>query len=261
VKRSLLPLLLLSVFSLPALSQDLNGIWKGTLTLGPGGCFTVYNLEMQITVTDSSIKGISYHYSDTRNYVKENFIGTYHRSTKSVAIQEQSVVTFHVPPDCIPCIKRYTLQYGTTDGKETLSGEMGGRMMNNNGVCPPGKIVLSRIKQSAFEHVREIDVDTGTLRLDFYDNAQIDGDTISVLHNNQMIVSHQGLSLKPITVEIKVDFDHPEHEIVMIGENLGSIPPNTALLIVTAGTQRYKLYLTSTEQTSATVRFVYRKRE
>lgn len=43
----------------------------------------------------------------------------------------------------------------------------------------------------------------------------------------------------------------------MLAENLGSIPPNTAILIVTAGDMRYRLFLTSTETKSAAVRFVY----
>jgi hypothetical protein len=45
----------------------------------------------------------------------------------------------------------------------------------------------------------------------------------------------------------------------MVGENLGSIPPNTALMIVTAGNKRYQLYLTSDNQKNAMVRFVYEK--
>jgi type IV secretory pathway VirB9-like protein len=35
--------------------------------------------------------------------------------------------------------------------------------------------------------------------------------------------------------------------------------PNTALLIITAGNKRYQLFLSSTEQKSAKVRFVYDK--
>ena len=55
--------------------QDINGIWKGRLVMEPGGCFPVYNMELQIQVTGSKIKGTSYHYSDTSNYVKESFEG------------------------------------------------------------------------------------------------------------------------------------------------------------------------------------------
>jgi hypothetical protein len=45
----------------------------------------------------------------------------------------------------------------------------------------------------------------------------------------------------------------------MIGENLGTIPPNTALLIVTAGNKRYQLFLASNGKKNAQVRFVYDK--
>jgi len=106
----------------------------------------------------------------------------------------------------------------------------------------------------------EIKVDTGNLRLDFYDNAEIDGDTISVSVDNQMAVSHQRLSAKPITVNIRIDFVKTDHEVVMIAENEGSIPPNTALLIVTAGDKRYRLFLSSdVDQKKVLVRFIYEK--
>jgi hypothetical protein len=45
----------------------------------------------------------------------------------------------------------------------------------------------------------------------------------------------------------------------MIAENLGSIPPNTALLIITAGKKRYELFMTSSTQKSAKVRFLYER--
>ncbi|MER3470412.1 MAG: hypothetical protein C4330_03535 [Chitinophagaceae bacterium] len=102
--------------------------------------------------------------------------------------------------------------------------------------------------ESDFSHIKEVYVDTGKLRLDFYDNDIIDGDSISVTVNNNVVVSHQLLSVKPVTVYAKVDLEHPEQEITMIAENMGSIPPNTALLIVTAGKNRYKLYLESTDK-------------
>jgi nicotinamidase-related amidase len=72
-----------------------------------------------------------------------------------------------------------------------------------------------------------------------------------------MIISQQRLSAKPSTAYIKIDMQNTFQEIEMIAENLGKIPPNTALLMVTAGTKRYRLYLTSTEVKSAKVRFVY----
>jgi hypothetical protein len=128
---------------------------------------------------------------------------------------------------------------------------------NGSAACTPGRIVLQRVQKSEFDHIREIKVDTGTIRLEFYDNAEVDGDTISVTVNNKTLVSHQRLGLKPISVEVKVDLEHPEQEVTMVGENMGSIPPNTALLIVTAGRKRYQLYLASNGKKNAQVIFVY----
>ena len=110
--------------------------------------------------------------------------------------------------------------------------------MNGSAPCTPGKIVLHRAAQSDFSHIQEIRVDTGIVRLDFYDNAEIDGDSISVTLDNRVLVSHQRLGLKPITLEIKVDLDHPEQEVSMVADNLGTIPPNTAMLINTAGDKK-----------------------
>jgi hypothetical protein len=96
------------------------------------------------------------------------------------------------------------------------------------------------------------------IKIDLYDNGEIDGDTISVYDNNKLIVSKKRLTDKAITINIKVDEDVPVHEFVMVAENLGSIPPNTALMVITAGTKRYELFVTSTEQKNAMVVVEYK---
>ena len=250
-------LLIIFIISISSTAQNLNGVWRGTLTQGPGGCFRVYNIELNIKTENGKINGASYHYSDVTNYVKEDFGGNFNSANKSLNINELKVLTFHVPPDCIPCIKQYILFYQKQDNKEVLIGDWSGVTMNNSASCPPGKITLSRVAESDFEHIKEIKVDTGTIRLDFYDNAQVDGDIITVLLNNKPLASNQRLASKPITLEIKVDLSNREQEITMVAENLGDIPPNTALLIITAGNKRYQLYLTSTEKKNAQVRFIY----
>ena len=250
-------LLLIFIIPISSTAQNLNGVWRGTLTQGPGGCFRVYNIELNIKTENGKINGASYHYSDVTNYVKEDFGGNFNSANKSLNINELKVLTFHVPPDCIPCIKQYILFYQKQDNKEVLIGDWSGVTMNNSASCPPGKITLSRVAESDFEHIKEIKVDTGTIRLDFYDNAQVDGDIITVLLNNKPLASNQRLASKPITLEIKVDLNNREQEITMVAENLGDIPPNTALLIITAGNKRYQLYLTSTEKKNAQVRFIY----
>lgn len=255
VKKYLL--LLLLAYSPFCFSQDLNGIWKGTLTQQAGGCFPVYYIELQVNVEAGAVQGASYHYSDITNYVKKKYKGSYDASLRKLSLHEGPVQTFKIPADCVPCIKNYDLWYSSSGDKETLRGEWNGKVMNTTLDCQPGQLVLTRVKESAFKEIPEVEVDTGTIQLDFYDNGEIDDDTISVFVNKKPLLSKERLSIRPSTTHIKIDLENTFQEIEMVAENLGRIPPNTALLIVTAGTKRYRLYLTSTEQKSAMVRFIY----
>lgn len=113
------------------------------------------------------------------------------------------------------------------------------------------------LKERKNELVETISTAARKLDITFYDNGEIDGDTITVYANNRLVVSKKGLSAEPITISVALDNDDPIQEIVMVAENLGSIPPNTALMIVQAGAQRYAVRLSSNEQKNALVRFKY----
>lgn len=275
--KSLIFSLLMLLF-ISAGAQDINGIWKGKLVMAPGGCFPVYNIELQIQVAGSRITGTAYHFSDSLNYVRENFEGTHKKDSNLVSIQENGIITFKIKEECVPCIKNYKLTYhkggGNVVSEEQLRGSWTGKASDGKTVCDPGTIVLTRFERSTFkpelklppsltkrkaELVKEIKVDTGTIKIDFYDNGQIDGDTISVYVNNMPSVSNKRLTTKPVSITLKIDLKRTEQELIMVGENLGSIPPNTALMIVYAGDKRYQLYLTSDEQKNAMVRFIYEK--
>jgi hypothetical protein len=109
------------------------------------------------------------------------------------------------------------------------------------------------LKERENSLVKTLLVDEGEILISLYDNGQIDNDTITVFDNNQPVVWKKKLSDKPLCIKIKVDEDNPHHELTMVAENLGEIPPNTALMVVTAGSKRYELFLTSTEQKNAVV--------
>lgn len=94
-----------------------------------------------------------------------------------------------------------------------------------------------------------------SFQVDFYDNGEIDGDTISVFYNNKKLISKQRLTEKPISIKVQLDTTVAENELVMYADNLGSIPPNTALMIVTIAGKRHEVYITSNEKSSGTIRF------
>jgi len=62
---------------------------------------------------------------------------------------------------------------------------------------------------------------------------------------------------KPLTLDFNA-FPGVEYELVMYADNLGELPPNTALMVVTAGAQKMQVFLSSSEQKTAAVKFIYR---
>jgi hypothetical protein len=241
----------------------------------------VYNIELQLQVAGSKITGTAYHFSDSLNYLRENFEGVYNKDSNRIIINEIGIVTFRIKEDCVPCIKTYNLSFHRGGGNVVMDEQLrggwstpSGKAIDGKTSCDPGTIVLNRTNKSTFkpepklpailtqrkaELVKEIKVDTGIIQIDFYDNGQIDGDTISVYTNGMPVVSKRKLTTKPVTMTVKIDMKHLEQELIMVGENMGDIPPNTALMIINAGDKRYQLYLTSDEKKNAMVRFVYEK--
>jgi hypothetical protein len=252
----LITCLLIAPFFLAA--QNVTGFWKGKLDM-PSSCFPVNNIELQLKGTAEDLTGSSYHYLDVNYYVKKNARGQFNESTQKLTISEGMVTTFKIPPNCSVCIKNFQLTYSRKGNQEFLTGTWNGKIEGTGVDCATGPIVLTRIKESAFKEVPEIIVDTGTIRLDFYDNGTVDGDSITVLVNKRVVLSHQILSTRPKTAFIVIDLNNKFHEVEMVAENLGTIPPNTSLLIITAGEKKYQLVLSSSRTKSAMVRFIYEK--
>lgn len=110
------------------------------------------------------------------------------------------------------------------------------------------------------ELVQEITVDTDSLSVTLYDNGDIDGDSITLIYNDKILTTHQRLTDKPLTFVIKITRGAgSRNELVMYAENLGSIPPNTALMIIYDGKKRYELNIKSTEKTNGAVSFKLRE--
>jgi len=107
--------------------------------------------------------------------------------------------------------------------------------------------------------VKKITTASQDILIQLYDNGEIDGDTITVYDNNEVIAFRKGLTKKPITINIKATADNPYHEIVMVANNLGSIPPNTALMIVTTDGKHYELFVSSDEKKNAKVVIEYKE--
>ncbi|HMK02911.1 MAG TPA: hypothetical protein VK489_01915 [Ferruginibacter sp.] len=106
--------------------------------------------------------------------------------------------------------------------------------------------------------IKTIAIENETFNVDLYDNGDIDGDSISLFFNGKLLIANKRLSDKAITLKLNVDETRDMNELIMYAENLGSIPPNTALMVVTDGTSRYEVRISSDLQKSGVIRFVHK---
>ena len=107
--------------------------------------------------------------------------------------------------------------------------------------------------------IRQITVDHDSISITLYDNGEIDGDSITLIYNDKILTTHQRLTDKPLTFFIKIAPGNSRNELVMYAENLGSIPPNTALMIINDGDKRYELNVNSTKKSNGSVSFKLRE--
>lgn len=107
----------------------------------------------------------------------------------------------------------------------------------------------------------EVEIENDSVRISFYDNGDIDGDSISVFINKFPVLTHQGLSEKALNMYLAIDSAHPNTEITMFAENLGLYPPNTALMVITDGSTRHEVYMSSSLTQNATVILRRKKRQ
>lgn len=104
----------------------------------------------------------------------------------------------------------------------------------------------------------EIPMVGDTMELNFYDNAEVDGDSISLFVNGKLMFNHVLLSTQAYTFKLPIK-DLPDNsELAMVAENLGTIPPNTSYMMAVVNGERYSVRLESTESSSGIIKLVRR---
>ena len=133
-------------------------------------------------------------------------------------------------------------------------------------ITEPVKIKQSNVTNAAanignrkIETIQSVYYKTDSLELTLYDNGEVDGDTVSVLMNGQLIMPRVGLSTNAVRKKISTVNTGDSIQLIMYAENLGSLPPNTGLLIVYDGTDRYEIRFSGDLKKSAAI--IFRRKE
>ncbi|MFN5135157.1 MAG: hypothetical protein ACK5DG_07555 [Chitinophagaceae bacterium] len=102
------------------------------------------------------------------------------------------------------------------------------------------------------EVIQTLEIVEDSVTLSLYDNGEIDGDVVSVFLNNEKII--ENVTLKASAYKKTIYFKKGETvQLTLFAENLGTIPPNTGLLVIYSGEKRFQVFFTSTLNKSSVI--------
>lgn len=119
-------------------------------------------------------------------------------------------------------------------------------------IAPPPVINNPIITKRETEIIQTLAVYEDSITLSLYDNGEIDGDTVSVFLDNEKVVANVGLTATAFKKTIYFK-QGQTIQLTLFAENLGTIAPNTGLLVVYSGEKRYQVFFTSTLNKSAVI--------
>lgn len=157
-------------------------------------------------------------------------------------------------------------------GNPTGTIAQGSTVSKTDSVVPAPVLSLAELNKKAFDDsiktvknnrsadtLSTIITAADSIVITIVDNEVVDGDTVTVFHNNEVLVSRLFVSAHPYRIVVPLKNDVPIHEFVLVANNLGTIPPNTALLTIEAGKDRYQLKAASDLNKNAVILFKHKK--
>lgn len=283
-------LLLIGCFftAVPLFSQQVNGHWYGIGKMQATSDYHQYLSELVLRQKGKQVWGeLDYYFRDSlvkvpikgsfdpvsrklsilpfsmiyfrspnaRNSIDVNLSGNFNL----LVSKTESVLTGSLVPDAdhkytVPEINyRFTRSDDTTDlvmvNEEPLTQKP---LVKATEPAPQPEPIDDFTKRTKV-YTKELALENPSIRLEIYDNGEIDGDMISLYLNNKLVLPKVTLTHKAVRLTIELDPALPFNELTMFAENLGTKPPNTAALIVYDGKTRYETLLSSDLSKSATL--------
>ena len=263
-------------------SQDISGVWTGNygrnlLTPQP------LKLVVEINVyNDSVISGLSHIYYKNNKYEHYTIHGVFRKRDSSFVFSEDSALAIRLGFGVSNCLGKYKTTLRITDSGLRQEGRWRDKEILG---CPSTTVWLEkrlnipqRDKVSANTQTidtgivtipkkilqRETDIqnlleipaaDKDSIKITLYDNGIVDGDSVSLYLDNKEILSHRRISTDPIVFYISLGKENPLAKLRLVAESLGTIPPCTAVMVVTTRHKRYEMNLSSSFDKNAAVEF------
>lgn len=199
--------------------------------------------------TDSSQSALFAHLTEMRLLPTQNAVATVAKKEEKPKAAQKEKETFEREGN-----KNTTTKNTTSASKKTTTA-------SKNKTTPVVAAVPVSIpyNQRAQKVLQTFEVASDSLILSFYDNGVVDGDVISVYVNGENIVSNSKLLAVATKKTVHLsNINSNEITLVLVAETLGEMPPNTGLLVVQDGSNRYEVRFSADLQTNATL--VFKKR-
>jgi hypothetical protein len=119
-------------------------------------------------------------------------------------------------------------------------------------------IIIDRNKRTT-DTISVITTNERELTIKLMDNGVVDGDMVSIIHNGKVIAERIGVTETPYELKIPIGPDDGTQEIVLVAHNVGSIPPNTALVVIDTPSKQYRLTASTDLGKNAMIIFKYKE--
>jgi hypothetical protein len=114
--------------------------------------------------------------------------------------------------------------------------------------------ILNKRQDSTFKTIEVAD-SVAYLAIELYDNGEIDGDTVSVFVNDVLVLHRVRLGIEPVQYNLYKPVQGNRAKVRVVAENLGSIPPNTALAQIKTPSGMQRFLMKSDERSNGVIVF------
>lgn len=114
--------------------------------------------------------------------------------------------------------------------------------------------IVEKFRARSRQVVSTVRVQSDSIKINFFDNGTVDGDSISVFINGELHASNVHLTTMVYSFYVHFEKGMDEIEVAMFAENLGTYPPNTALMQIVDGSKVHQAYLSSDTRSNAVIK-------
>ena len=255
-------------------AQDISGVWIGNYEKE----FLVRNpqrLVVEIYVyNDSLIIGASHLYYKKNQYEHYKINGIIKNKGADIYFSEDSTIAVKLGLLDNHCLGNYTMKLSLSDTMMELKGEWvensrrGWFGCGSTGVWlekKVGEIIKEANSQLADKNLKRrsdiqslIEISSAekdSIEIALYDNGIVDNDTASLYLNDSLLLYKQMVSANPVLLYISLDKKNPLSKLKLVAENLGSIPPCTAFMVIKTKKKRYEVNVSSNFSSNGVIEF------